>query len=288
MKSIKVYIDESGIKQRASTKVQDPNDLGVAVALILPIGIETRFFSLLSEKLPSHPTDDTHITDLANKQEGYRNSVFQTINSISPQPKIVYEAISAAGYHLAEYEQFRPNFEEFQKLQKSSHIRTKVRLEDPSAHAALLEGVVLKARAVVTDMYGEDEVEIVCITDEVDSPILEEAQRNLNDFSLGEYKDVVKGYDLTAKQHLVGTITSKLAPEVSVPLCSFRIQKRPKSDVGVFAADIIANTLYYHLRHYVAETGCVKLNSRDAIQGFQLKNLVETASNDFSDLVYNH
>lgn len=288
MKSITVYIDESGIKQKASTKVQNPNDFGVAVALILPIGIEEHFTSLLSEKLPSLPSDDTHITDLANIQEKYRNSVFQTINSISPQPKIVYEAIGAAGYHSAEYDEFLPDFKEFQKRQKSSRIRKSVRLENPSAHAALLEGVVLKAMAVATDMYGVAGVEVVCVTDEIDSPILEETRSNLNIFAIDEHKEVVKGYDLTTKQHLVWTVTSKLPPEVSVPLCSFSIQKRPKSDLGVFAADIIVNTLYYHLRDYVTKNGCVKLNSRDAIQGFQLEKFIKTGSNDYSDLIYNH
>lgn len=294
MKTITAYIDESGTKQKAETEVADPKAFGVAVALILPEGTEEQFFTLLKEKMPNPPTDKTHVTDLESNQEAYRTAVYDAIKGLPEKAMVVYEVISATGYHKAEYEQFKLQFENFKRERKMSDIRPKIRQDNPNAQVELLEGIVLKARAAVTDRYGEKDVKVRCVADKIDKPLYAALKENLEAFDADEHKETVKGFNVKTGQELVGTICSKLSEGVDAKLCEWEVQLGPKSDMGIFAADIIVNSLYHHLKSYVADNGCVSVNrSKKAVAGYQLEQYLVAGNSDmgicdYSDLVYNN
>lgn len=286
MRKFVAYIDESGVKQKAATRVEDGDAFGLAVGILVPKELEEKFIDKLEKSIPKLPDNDTHITDLSGSQEAYRKAVFGVINALS-DVKVVYEAIFASGYHHAEYELMLPAYNEYLERQKTSKIKHSVRLENPSSHAELLAGVVLKARALAVDLCESDDVEVVCKTDEVDDSILEESERTIKDFSTADWVSTEKGFNIETGELVQGTIETSIMSNQIINLGKWNIQKLSKGNVGVFAADIVANSLHFHIGEYISRCGHKSLNDRSAFVGFALEKSIVTGDRDFSDLCYN-
>lgn len=281
------YIDESGAKQNAATMVANADAFGVAVGILLPAELEGDFVETLGEKLTELPDENTHVTDLNGSQEVFRQAVFEAIREM-PDVRVVFEAIFALGYHHAEYELMLPSYNEFKERQKGSRIKHSVRLENPSAHAELLTGVVLKASAFAVDLCGSADVEVACKVDEVDDSILEEVRKSLKEYSENHWVRQEKGFDIETRKLVFGSIETSINTDMIVNIGRWELKKLSKKDVGIFAADIVANALHFHINEYITRHGHSRLNCQSAIEGFALEKSIKVCERDFSDICYNN
>ena len=266
------------------------DDFGIAVAILMPQRFENAFNTKLQSTLPITPSNITHLTDIKPQlQQTCREIVYKAAKAFQDNLCIVYEAIPAKGFHEVEYTNLEPAFKQFTASQKNAIIKQTVRMDNPSAHAELLLGAILKARAAVKDCYKSNSAELDCKLDEVDDSILKEVKICLKDFDACNGSDDVKGFKIATKQHLSRTIKWNigLPPNDLCPVNN--ISRVSKSSCSVFAADIIANALYHHLQEHVANFGLECLNQEPAIKGFKFEEfIIPSTQNDFSDILYVH
>jgi len=287
------FVDESGCKLKAGTMPQDGSDLGVAVAVVLPQTALESFVTAIRDRLPLPLTENSHVTDWdADSQRAAREAVFSIVKDQCPP--ILYEAITAEGFHRSQH-----LVPEEAKRQAKAGLRSPVKVSDshdnPQSHADLLANVMSKVRALVSDLATEEDraptaEHVAFLIDQVDGPILEEAKALMAEIdSAGDPHVVrVKGFDTEKKTVVEGAIVSSIQGLDDLPLPQYSVDVRPKTDLGIFAADVIANALYKHLRDLVATKGRqARLNQPAAVEGFALRDHVAGFSDlDASDILY--
>ncbi len=280
-------------KLKAATTPPVGSDLGVAVAVVMPQTARNSFVTAIRDHLPSPLTENSHITDWdVDSQHAAREAVFSAVKDWGLT--ILYEAITAKGFHHSQH--ILP--EEMKRLAKAG-VRGPVKISDshdnPQSHAELLAGVMSKARAQVTEWEeracrSPTAAHITFLVDQVDAPILEEAKALMAQIdSAGSPHEVrVKGFDTVKKVVVEGAVVSHVHGMDDLPLPKYSVDLQPKPDHGVFAADVIANALYKHLRSVVATQGQqVRLNQPDAVVGFALQAHISGFSDlDASDILY--
>jgi len=263
------------------------------VAVVLPLVARDSFLDAIRKNLPFVLTDDSHITDFGtNSQEASRKTVFTEVKSI--KAFIVYEAITNEGFHYTQYV-----LPEEMKQQAKAVIRGSVKLSNshynPQAHAELLANAVSKVRGMISDLeteQGNDPkmASIEFLFDQVDAHILCETKNLIADIdSAGlSHTDRVTGFDTVKKKIVEGMIAICSHGLGELPLPQYTVSICPKSNHGIFAADVIANALYYHLHKTIATKGrTIKLNQPEAIEGFALQEYIcGFSDNDASDILY--
>lgn len=287
------YVDESGCKLKATTAPADDSDLGVAVAVVLPQGDNASFATAIRERLPSPLTENSHITDWdADSQCAAREAVFSAAKD--RRTTILYEAITAEGFHHSQHV-----VPEETKRQAKAAVRGPVKVGDshdnPQAHAELLANVMSKVRALVSDWETRvnrppTAAHITFIVDQVDAPILAAAKALMAEIdSAGSTRvERVTGFDTVKKAIVEGAIVSRIGGLDELPLPRYSVEVGSKSNPGIFAADVIANALYRHIRSVVAtQKRKVRLNQSEAVAGFALQDRIAGFSDsDASDILY--
>lgn len=287
------YVDESGCKLKAGTMPPDGSDLGVAVAVVVPQTARDSFVTAIRDRLTLPLTEDSHVTDWdIDSQHAAREAVFSAVKDRCPT--ILYEAITAEGFHRTQH--LMP--EKAKQLAKTG-ARGPVKVSDshdnPQSHAELLANVMSKAREQVAEWEEQADrsptsSHIAFLVDQVDAPILEEAKTLMAEIdSVGSSKVLrVKGFDTANKFVVERAIVSHVRGVDDLQLPRYTVEVRPKNDHGIFAADVIANALYKHLRDGVATQGRqIRLNQPDAVAGFALCDYITGFSNlDASDILY--
>lgn len=287
------YVDESGCKLKAATTPGDDSDLGVAAAIVVPQGVHDSFVSAIRERLPSSLTADSHITDWdAETQRAAREAVFSAIKD--RRAFILYEAITAEGFHHSQHV-----VPEEAKRQAKAVLRGPVKVSDshdnPQAHAEMLANVMSKVRALVSDWETQADRSptpacIAFLIDQVDAPILDAAKTLMAaiDSAGSPHVNRVTGFDTARKTIVERAIVSRIQGMDDLPLPKYTVEVRPKTDHGVFAADVIANAIYKHLRGVIASQGRhVRLNQPEAVEDFALRDRIAGFSDsDASDILY--
>ena len=286
--SYTVFLDESGSKQKAQTPPQDVDDVGVAVGLILRSSDVTAFKSEIHKMTGVELTEESHITDLGSEgQEAIRSAVHKVMTAFKGPVRIVYDAISAAGYHNAEYSVPHKMKSEIEWGRVNKSIRITTHEPNPSAHAEMLAGAIEKSLAAIVDIEQGDSdiIDVQILTDKMDGAILDECSQNISDLLSLEHSESVRAFDMVNKRKLNGIVASNVSlPPLKLP--RYEIVPMPKTDYGVFAADIVANELCHHLKEKMKK-GETKLNSRMAIKDFELERLIVVSESDSSDVIYN-
>lgn len=288
------FVDESGYKLKASTAPADASDFGVAVAVVVPETVHNSFVTAIRDHLPSPLTEDSHVTDWdSDSQHAAREAVFSAVKS--QRAAILYESITAEGFHHCQH--ILP--EEAKRQAKAGVMHGPVKVNDshdnPQSHAELLANVMSKVRAMVSDLATAEDRDptadrVTFLIDQVDAPILEEAKALMAGIDSAGSPHVarVKGFDTEKKVVVEGAIVSRVQGMADLPLPQYTVEVRPKSNHGIFAADVIANALYKHLRDVVDTQGRqVPLNQPDAVAEFALRDRITGFSNlDASDILY--
>jgi hypothetical protein len=287
------YVDESGSKSKAATVPANLSDFGVAIALVLPASARDDFLGSIRERLPTSLTDACHITDCdAELQSACRAVVFEQARR--SRAAILYEAITSEGFHHSQHvvpEQMKIEA----KAAVSGPVRVSASHHNPHSHAELLANVMSKARAAIAHREtarGNDPgaAEIEFSVDQVDGRVLDEAKKLMGEIDSAGAPQThqVTGYNVDQKKVVRGCIASSVSGLSDVPLPKYTVSVVPKSNYGVLSADVIANALHNHLREVVNQKGlAIRLNQPEAIQGFDLQDLVPGFSdNDPSDILY--
>lgn len=286
--SYTVFLDESGSKQKAQTPPQDVDDVGVVVGLILRSSDVAAFKSEIRKMTGVELTEESHITDLGPEgQEAIRIAVHKVMMAFKSSVRIVYDAISAAGYYNAEYSFPHKMKLEIERGRVNKSIRITTHEPNPSAHAEMLAGAIEKSLAAIVDIeeVASDNIDVKILTDKMDGAILDECNQNISDLLSLEHSESVRAFDTVNKRKLNGTVASNVSlPPLRLP--RYEIVRMPKTDYGVFAADIVANELCHHLNGKM-KNGETRLNSRMAIKDFELGQLIEVSESDSSDVIYN-
>lgn len=286
--SYTVFLDESGSKQKAQTPPQDVDDVGVAVGLILRSSDVAAFKSEIHKMTGVELTGESHITDLGSEgQEAIRSAVHKVMTAFKGSVRIVYDAISAAGYHNAEYSFPHKIKSEIERERVNKSIRITTHEPNPSAHAEMLAGAIEKSLATIVDIEqgASDIIDVQILTDKMDGAILDECSQNISDLLSLEHSENVRAFDTVNKRKLNGTVASNVSlPPLKLP--RYEIVRMPKTDYGVFAADIVANEICHHLKVKM-KNGETRLNSCMAINDFELGQLIEASEPDSSDVIYN-
>jgi len=234
-----------------------------------------------------------HITDIYPKnQQQLRNDIFLFI--LQRQIICVYEAIHSEGFF--QNSQFLKSLTQRAIENSKSKVKISKHERKELLHERLFQGVFGKAVAFCMDCV-EEQFSILVRTDQIDNSIktrFNEVASELLNFGKEKVRKVT-GYDPDKKQVVRREIrssisnASKLLGDFS-KVCFF-IDCEDSS--LTLAADIIANSIHYHLKSRPAEEKGKHLNTKDAIAGHPLEKVFyglceDKELNYFADAVFMH
>lgn len=293
MNSIFFIVDESGAKGYSDNKESVRGELGVMAGFLIPEDelklIEAELDSIknnfiINEKL--------HITDLPpTDQESLRKQIFEYF--MNKNIRWVYEAIYVEGF----YEQSESAKKMAEKIKKGR--RSKVKLSSnvkyESLHSELFCGAFGKGIAYCMENVG-NKFNLKVITDRIDNTILQlfiSAADSL--INIAPKQDKITGYDPDTSQVVSGEVTSRvLDTEDDISYFQGVTYTIEIDDSALtLAADVLANSVHYHLKERQKETVGQYLNTKGAIHGHVLGELVygvfETDNgNSIADSLYMH
>jgi len=286
--NIMMIMDESGSMPRADKDETEYGDFGLNVGLLIHPTQESSFREYLEQNCPIPLGKNTHITDLANEdQESVRLFAFDALKRFDIQ--IVYEAIYVNGFHYAE----KVLLEKYTTEEALPEPRVKVskKHDNPSMQSKLIEGTILKAISFVFEKVGEHHV-IKILTDRVEDKLLQEVRSEIDHiYDLqNPQKNEFSGFDTKTKKIVKKTMTTTVEGLPDLPKNEYDIQILPKDHVLNLAADVVANSLYHHIRSMVEDPSSElpTLNARGSIAGYELEHLIIVSSEDYSDKYYKH
>lgn len=304
MTKVFFYCDESGAKGYANQDETYPGEIGVFAGLMVPeeclATVKPAFDQIAARYTPA--SGKLHIADLAPElQEALRNELFTAIKN-TELPCFWY-AIHVAGlhaYHQTSAMLLKQHSDALRTARGGAEPRIKrgsPREKPESMHVQLFSGLYMHLVAFLLER-GRQGADIEIRTDQVDTPLVvsftEVAEDLLNnDPSVTQ----TTGFDTIEKKVVNGSVTAavKWPPELdfSPLVSSLSIVTRPDSDGLVLAADVLANSLYYHFKHRVADALYSPLNCQDAVAGHPLAAHLDAFSNwgsgDYiGDGIYRH
>jgi hypothetical protein len=215
-----------------------------------------------------------HITDLRpEQQESLRNEIFRYFK----QSRIywVYEATYVQGFF--EHANHIEEISQKAKETKRSKVKISGNKNPDMLHVELFQGAFGKALAFCMDR-GLSSFELEIITDKTDKEILEKFKRAADELlNVGQEKcHVVTGFDPDTKQVVKGSITTKITcdHEELGDFSGINYSIRCEDSSLTLAADVLSNSVNYHLKtHQKNNTGII-LNKSLAISGHPLDSLV--------------
>lgn len=285
--NIKMIMDESGSMPRADKDEAEYGEFGLNVGLLIHPIQEADFRQYLKQNCPILLSKDTHITDLdSEEQEEVRSFIFNALKKCDIQ--IIYEAIYVNGFHYTEH----VLLEEFLQKEMPPNPRVKVskKHDNPSMQSKLIEGAILKAIAFVFERAGENHL-IEVLTDRVENKLLEEVKGEINHiYDLhNPQENEYSGFDTQTHEVFRKKVVTTFEGLPVLPQNDYDVTILPKDHVLNLAADVVANSLYYHIGSLVQNSSVLPhLNAKDSVKGYELEDQIICYPNDFSDKHYMH
>lgn len=289
---VRMIIDESGAKGYSDKRESEPGELGVMVGYLVPESYAAEVkveLDRIRNAYISH--GKIHITDLTPKeQQALRDKIIRYFKA--KQIPWVYESTYVEGFYK--------NAESVAaictraKAERRSPIKLSSHEKKDLLHSELFLGTFGKSVAFCLDFIGAF-CKIDIVTDRIDDKIKrvfrEEADRLL---TVGERKiEKVKGYDPETKTVVQGAIIMEVTggKDMLGDFSGISYAIRSEDSALTLAADVLANSVYYHLKQSQAYSLGRPLNTRAAIQGHPLESLVYGVFDDqvyVPDAVYLH
>lgn len=293
-KIIKLIIDESGAKGFSDKTESLPGELGIIAGYLIPEEYYTAVQSDICSIKDKYITDKKlHITDLSpQQQEQLRAEIFNYFKEKNVY--WTYEAIYVEGFH--QNAEFIDSLKDKAKAERTSSIKLSGNRTKDLLHSELFLGAFGKGIAFCLDYVG-NEFRLDVITDNIDKDIMkrfnEEAHRLL---SVGERKTrIVTGCDPASKKVLKGSISTEVVEgkEAFGDFSGVSFTITCEDSALTLAADVLANSVFYHLKQKQANNFGQPLNSKLAIEGHPIASLAygtfaPQKGNYIVDAVYMH
>lgn len=294
MKEVVFVIDESGAKGYSDNVECTPGEIGVMAGYLIPSNcldfVKKEFDAIRSNFFSDRKV---HITDLLpQQQEELRKSIVDYF--MQRNIYWVYEAVYVQGY----YENFYRLNQLAKKAHKSrrSNIQISWKEKKELLHAELFQGVFGKAVEFCLDSM-KSQFKLNIITDPIDNDIKKQFQRKADEYLyVGQGKTYeTKGFNKETKQVVTGSISIKITSGIEAignfSDVSYSIACEDSS--LTLAADVLVNSVNYHLKSQQAKNTGVDLNIESSISGHPLSSLVYGALNNsegkyFPDAIFRH
>ncbi len=271
MEIVHYYFDESGEKGFVREGF-DKTDLGLIAGIALPSRsipkFETSVSAILS-KLNTSDVDKVHSTELFN-DEGNRQVRDELLEFLSTTDEwlLVYEAVYPLGIHQSE----KSKSDIFNK-NKADNPRVKVSKNPQKMriYNSLLEGVIIKLDEICKN---ENSSNLVMVSDHIDTGIHKEALETLGYLKEKEHQKTVTGFDTVANKVVSKDILSRIeGVDIFVKHVN-TIEVESTSSSMTVVADIIANTLYRHIKSKIETNETLRLHSLKTLEGYVLNSKV--------------
>jgi hypothetical protein len=294
MKQIQFIIDESGAKGYSDNTEAVPGELGVMAGFLIPeefVATVQAELGTISSKFRSQTK--LHVTDLVlQDQEALRSAIFDYFR-VRGIPW-VYEGIYVQGFH--EHMQLVNGIATEAMGSRRSRIKLSYTQKAKLLHAELFVGAFGKGIAFAMDCVG-NEFQLNIVTDRVDRELMKlfrtKADRLLNAEQPLSRK--VTGFDPDTQKVVRGEIRTTLVSghEALGDLSGVNYSIRCADSSLTLAADVLANSVYHHLRTKQSGVVGTALNAEAAVMGHPLADLVYGAwnapeGNYFSDALFMH
>lgn len=295
MASVTFVIDESGAKGYSDNREERVGELGVIAGFFVPEEHIPKLESDIGAIARQYLTEGKlHITDMDSQdQELFRNQVLSYLLSV--RASWTYEAMYVEGLHS--YAQLAHEFTDAAKSARRSKVEISSNEKLDLLHAELFLGAFGKAIAFCTDSVGR-QFHLNVITDRIDRSILRHFQEKAQQLlSVGEKKvQTVTGFDPDADKMLSRSISSEITQgqEVLGDFSGVTFEISISESVLTLAADVLANSVHYHLSSLQEATLGYALNTQEAIKNHQLSSIVygvsgiRAESPQVSDTIFRH
>lgn len=272
-------LDESGEKQYSNKPESEQDGLGVMAGILLTDKDMSQLSNICKELFSDyHCVGKRHITELDKKQQEQLRYDVVTLFKVN-RIRWFYEAIHSQGFY--------DNFNTENRLGYKTYGEKKKHL----LHAKLFRGVLNKSIDLLAQ-GGRSPVYIKIITDRIDKPILNKFNQEAEDLLItwlgGEKSITVRSYDIARKKVIEKQLKSWIKIEGFCPFENLDYEIVCENSEITFLADILANMTYYYLRKAQKHYPGSKLNSKAAILGHPLIDLVITCGPEeqFTDRLY--
>jgi len=261
MRLVTFALDESGAKGYSDNREKVEGELGVVAGVLIPTECMQRVASDIGQITEKFKTDGKlHITDLSrSEQEAIRNIIFAYL--ISVNARWTYEAMYVEG--LYSQANLVSSLRAKAKENRRSNVKVSGNEKKDLLHSELLLGAFGKAVAFCCDYVG-DEIRLSVITDQLDAPIVkafrEDADRLLNVGEKREHK--VTGFDTSTGKVESGSISTEIAEghDILGDFSGITYEIEVSDSPLTVVADIIANSVHYHLSCLQQQSSGCQLN----------------------------
>ena len=278
---IHFFCDESGAKGYADHDETYPGETGVFAGILVPDArlaeVAPTFQAIHDRYKPA--TGKLHITDLPNNsKQSLRNEIYVAIRMFD-LPCFWY-AIHVAGLHDLHKKTESAlkktiATQELAGAEAGRHLKRGSPRSDPSSmHTELFTGLFRHVVAFLIERRQAN-VEIEIQSDQIDSPIIKTFEGDARDLiSSATSSQAVTAYDPQSKTILKGKvdvgIDGPFGSDLAGIVQSLKIVPPLSGDGLVLAADVLANSLFYHFNHRGSADLFGELNCPDAVAGHPL------------------
>jgi hypothetical protein len=251
MEDVHYYFDESGEKGfvREGFAVED---IGLIAGIALPSRCAPEFKVSVSKILSNLNTRDVkkiHSTELFSDEENVkvRNDLLEYLSK-KDEWLLVYEAVYPLGIYQSKKR-------ELEIINKHKPINPRVKIsknqQKTRIYNYLLEGVIIKLDEICKI---ENSQNLVMVSDHIDQRLHKEAKETLDYLKNKEHRKTVTGFDTVTKKVVSGEILSKVEGlDISVKHIDTIVIDSTESSMTI-TADIVANTLYRHIKSAIEST----------------------------------
>lgn len=267
MENMVLVVDESGAKGYATNDEKYEGEVGVMAGYLYTekeiVDIE-RMFSQFTLPFSKSIDGKLHITDLEKSdKKKLRDDIFFAIRRAKLQ--WFYQAIYSKGFHQSEFKEGRGGLKDKKK----------------SLHVELFEKMLMMSLCMAHSL-GKNNLKLVVKTDNVDSGTLKKfknvAEYICHIFLQDERKifRYVKSDDKYQKEIACSSIKSNSIPKFE----SIVIEVECDLSSLTVAADILANSVHYHLREKQKESLGIGLNNKKILKAHPLVDLAFIARDE--------
>lgn len=278
MDNVYYYFDESGEKGFVKDGFSK-NDFGLLAGIAMPqrciADFESNFAKILS-KLEISDVKKVHATELFDKEVNrkVRDELLEYMAG-KQEWLLIYEAVYPLGLYNdeASKEEIRLKHRPESPRVKLSNNKTKTRI-----YNSLLEGLIIKLDEMCKI---EGSTNLVMISDHIDSSIHKEALEVLGYLQEDEHRRTVTGFDTEDRKVVSKDIFTKVdGADLSVQHVATVTVDSSESPMTI-AADIVANTLYRHMREKISQEDCLRLHGEEILSGYILKDKAAFVGNGY-------
>lgn len=296
---ITIAVDESGAKNYSDKDEKVSGEFGVMVGIIV---CDSLFDCSSYQKIVGMIDSEDrkkHITDLpVDLQTKLRKYVFDNIK-FDRNIICIYNAVYVHGLNRR-YNEDANDWDTRDKSNIPDNIKQKSPVRPICLHKILFDGLVIKALCHCEQLdkteFSDSSYIINIVTDNVDKSILNLFRQSIDErikiTSLQTIKNTA--YNLDEKRNIENSLVVEFTGDgiESIDRILNKIKMNVKIDntnTLVIMADVIANSLSYHLKEKMQSNSHLKLNSPEAIAGYELADcFIFIDSNDFYDNVFNY